>query len=184
MKKMIFLTFLVLCLLSLNVFASKFKITHRLSAYSKEIDLLTVGLGMEIFFGKNDGFYMDYIYSATVHSEYSDIKTPTIYKGFHFSAGMRFRWRLSRPSQISGFYLYANGGVRHIRGYTETLKTKTNAQVSCLTTGGGLIFWYKENGLQLEVMKDFSVKAEGFRVDKNVFSGIRFVLTGVRIWEK
>ena len=180
MRKMVLAISLVLSLLSLNVFAFKFKMNRYLNTYSKEFDILTLGLGMEILFRDFNGFYMEYTYISTISSEFNCTKLPSIIRGFQLSAGMRLRLPLIRPSNRSKFNFYANGGFRSIRGYRREFEIESRGKASSLTVGGGLTFWHKKNGLRLEVMKDFLGKAVGFVDNDKVFKGIRFVLMGVR----
>ncbi|UCH92677.1 MAG: hypothetical protein JSV88_20605 [Candidatus Aminicenantes bacterium] len=181
MRKMVLFIFLVLSLLSLNVFALKYKMNPYLNAHSKELDILTIGLGVDILFRDFNGFYMEYIYTTSVNPEFNDIKMPSIFRGFHLSAGMKWLLPLIRPSPSSKFNFSAQGGVRYIGGYVRVFEEIRVAKASSLTVGGSLIFWHKKNGIMLKVMKDFSGKGKNFDGKKiNIFKGIRFILTGVR----
>jgi len=182
MKNMVLFILLVL-FLSLNGFALKLRMKPHFNDYSKVFDRLTLGLGMDIFFGKFNGFYIEYSYNTTLGyssgSELSYPKPPFLYRGIHLTAGMKWQLTLIRSSKLSELTVYAKGGGRYIRGYSKTYEEERSANGSGLTAGGGLNFWFKNNGVGLEVMKNFSGRAKGFMDNESVFNGLMFTLRGM-----
>jgi hypothetical protein len=190
MKKMVLFIFLVLFLLSMNVFALEFQLSANYGTYSKDNNLFKQlygkdkkisGVGVEIFPMKFNGFYIDANY-MTSSGESSYYKQPLKYSEFQLSAGFKLRFTIIRFSPLYELNLYAKGGALLISytEYTENFKEKISGNAFGLTAGGGVILWLKKIGVGLEVIKNFAKKEvdiQGFdNTEEITFSGLRIAL--------
>lgn len=190
MKKRAVFIFLVLFLLSLNVFSGEFQLNGYYGFYSKDYDLFkelygknknTFGLGVDYFFLKFSGIYLDASRMST-SGESSYHKLPLSYSEIHLSAGAKLRFTLFRFSPLYELNLYLKSGVLYI-SYAETFEEKVSGNTIGFTAGGGVVFWLKKIGVGLEIMKNIASKSidiQGLDTSESIsFSGLRIVLKGV-----
>jgi len=190
MKKVVLFVFLILFFLHLSIFAWEFQLNGNYGIYSKDNDLFKqlygrdkniFGMGVEMFFVKFTGFYIDAGYiSASGESSY--YKKPLSYSEIQLSTGIKLRMTLFRFSPMNELNLYAKGGVLYI-SYSETFEEKISGNVFGFTAGSGLTFWLKKIGVGFEMMINFARKQldiQGLNTSEDIdFSGLRIVLKGV-----
>ena len=190
MKKRAVFIFLVLFLLSLNVFSGEFQLNGYYGFYSKDYKLFkqlygknknTFGLGVDYFSLKSSGIYLDVSRMSTSGESFYH-KLPLSYSETHLSAGAKFRFTLFRFSPLYELNLYLKSGVLYI-SYAETFEEKVSGNTIGFTGGGGVVFWLKKIGVGLEIMKNIaskSIKIQGLDTTESIsFSGLRIVLKGV-----
>jgi len=190
MKKKVLFIFLVLFLISVNVFAMEFQLSGYYGVYLKDENLFKqlygknkkiFGMGMDFFFIKFSALYIDagYMYASGESSYY---KLPLSYRETQLSAGVKFRFTLIRFSPLYELNLYGKVGGLYI-SYSETFEEKISGNIFGVTAGGGIIFWLKRIGVGLEMMKNIATKdvdIQGLDTTEEIdYGGLRIVLKGV-----